>query len=79
MIPLGQTWRITTAVIRRPDLWSTALRTALRLHPQGGLLPPTEYLEHRGSAVYGEPLGQVPAREFVRYLEWCKAFPGPIR
>lgn len=56
----------------------TAARTALRLKPDHGLFPPRDYLAYRGEKVYGAPLSQAPPGEFIRYLEWCKAFPRPI-
>jgi hypothetical protein len=70
------------AVLGRPRLWGAAVGLAWRLVPDGwarrGPLPPREYLDYRGRAVYGMPLSDVPAEDFVRYLEWCKTFPGPI-
>lgn len=75
--------RVAWAVARRPDLWLTAVQLGLRLVPNrwwtGRILPPREYLAYRGEFVYGMPLDQVPAHEFIQYLEWCRAFPGPIR
>lgn len=74
---------VTRTVLLRPDLWGAAVATALRLVPNGwwrrGPIPPREYLHYRGKAVYGMALSKVPAVDFIRYLEWCKAFPGPIR
>jgi len=46
---------------------------------KNGVIPPRDYLEYRGKAVYGIPLSELPAEEFLRYLEWCKAFPAAIR
>lgn len=63
------------AVLRRPDLWTAAVGVAVRMGPR----PDRSYLRYRGEAVYGAPLSLVPAADVVRYLEWCKAFPGPIR
>lgn len=75
--------RIGAAVLGRPDLWIAALLLALRLVPdqwwRHGPFPERSYLEYRGNAVYGMPLALIPPVDFVRYLEWCKAFPGPIR
>jgi hypothetical protein len=74
--------RLATALLSRPDLWSTALRTALRMAPnqwwRHGIVPPAEYRQYRANAVYGLPLFDVPPPEFIRYLEWCKDFPGPV-
>lgn len=73
---------VVQAVLGRPDLWGAALALMLRLVPNGwwrhGPIPPRAYLDYRGKAVYGMPLSEVPAVDFIRYLEWCKAFPGPI-
>jgi hypothetical protein len=77
-----QTKKTLGALLKRPDLWLISVQTAVRLIPDSwwrrGPLPTHEYLEYRGSAVFGVPLAEVPANEFIRYLEWCKAFPGPI-
>jgi hypothetical protein len=74
---------VATALAVRPDLWFPAAALAARLVPNQwwrfGPFPPRAYLDYRGNAVYGMPLIQIPADEFIRYLEWCKAFPGPIR
>lgn len=82
MTPARQVTRTTVAVLSRPDLWITAVALTWRLVPDGwlrhGPFPPRAYLDYRGRAVYGMPLVEVPARDFIRYLEWCKAFPGPI-
>lgn len=73
---------VTAAVVRRPDLWGTSLSLVLRLIPdrpfRRGPFPPGQYLRYRGQAVYGMPLSLVPAVDFIRYLEWCKSFPGPV-
>ena len=69
------------AVLRRPDLWRPLGQLVVRVLPDRwwlGPLPSREYVAYRGRAVYGMPLAQIPAADFIRYLEWCKAFPGPI-
>lgn len=75
--------RIAAALLRRPDLWSSAGALVIRMVPnqwwRRGPLPRSEYLAYRGTAVYGMPLIEIPPPEFIRYLEWCRAFPGPIR
>lgn len=71
--------RLLLAVLRRPDLWGTALGVAIRFAPDGRLWPTHEFLAYRAQAVYGQPLLEVPPDEVVRYLEWCRTFPGPIR
>lgn len=74
---------VAMAILRRPPLWRAALGVVVRLIPNGwtrrGPLPPRAYLKYRGQSVYGMPLSDVPAVDVIRYLEWCKAFPGPIR
>lgn len=70
------------ALLRRPELWVTAGALAVRLVPNDwwrGITPPVEYLHYRGPSVYGAEMSEIPAVDFIRYLEWCKAFPGPIR
>ena len=75
--------RTALAVIRRPDLWGTFVLLLVRMLPngwwRGHLVPSRDYLDYRGRAVYGMPLAKVPAAEFIRYLEWCRAFPAPVR
>lgn len=82
MTRLRNVTSVTQAVFLRPDLWAAALALAIRLVPNDwwrrGPIPPRDYLDYRGRAVYGLPLYEVPAVDFIRYLEWCKAFPGPI-
>jgi len=83
MSSIGRAARIAAAVLRRPDLWLSAGALGIRLIPnqwwRRGPFPRSEYLAYRGAAVYGMPLIQIPPSEFIRYLEWCRAFPGPIR
>jgi hypothetical protein len=75
-------WSVVTAVVVRPDLWRALVALGARLVPgrpwRNGVLPPREYRLCRGNAIYGMPLSRIPARDFIRYLEWCKAFPSPI-
>jgi hypothetical protein len=73
--------RTIVAVAVRPDLWTATVRLMFRLLPDRWWrepLPSREYVEYRGGAVYGMPVLQIPPADFIRYLEWCKAFPGPI-
>ena len=72
---------VAVALLGRPDLWLATVSLGIRLVPNDwwrGLTPAKEYISYRGSAVYGMPLSEIPAVDFIRYLEWCKAFPGPI-
>lgn len=75
--------RIAIAVLLRPGLWLATVALSLRLIPwpwdRRGPIPDREYLNYRGQAVYGMPLSLIPAEDFIRYLEWCRSFPGPIR
>lgn len=74
--------RVLVALLRRPDLWWPAITLAGRLIPNQwlsrGPFPDRIYLDYRGQAVYGMPLSRIPAVDFIRYLEWCRDFPGPI-
>lgn len=74
--------KVVVAVLRRPDLWLAAGGVLLRMVPNNwltmGPMPTRSYLDYRGQAVYGTSLLRIPAHDVVRYLEWCKAFPGPI-
>lgn len=83
MRPMAHAYPIFVALLKRPDLWMTAIRSAFRLIPDRwwryGPLPRKDYLDYRGNAVYGMSLTCVPPIDFIRYLEWCRAFPGPIR
>ncbi|MGH9076808.1 MAG: hypothetical protein ACRDY0_05045 [Acidimicrobiales bacterium] len=75
--------RLAWEVAHRPHLWAAAAALAVRMVPRQwwrrGLLPPPTYLEYRAEGVYGAPLTEVSPADFVGYLEWCRAFPGPIR
>jgi hypothetical protein len=75
--------RLLLAVLRRPDLWVTAARAAGRFVPdrwwRRGPVPPRAYLAYRAGGIYGAPLLRVPPEDLIRYLEWCRRFPGPIR
>jgi hypothetical protein len=66
---------VALAVLGRPDLWGAVVGVAVRMGPR----PDRAYLRYRGQAVYGAPLSLIPPADVIRYLEWCKAFPGPIR
>lgn len=74
--------RVAWALLCRPNLWMAAAALVVRLVPNDwwrGVTPPREYARYRGQSVYGAPLPEVPPVDLIRYLEWCKAFPGPIR
>lgn len=77
---------IVIALARRPDLWPTAVRAALRLATPGWWrraphlpLPPADYLRFRMVTAYGGD-GTHPAepQDLVTYLEWCRAWPAVV-
>jgi len=70
---VGSAWH----VLRRPRLWSTALRQAHRLARPGWWrrppflpLPDRAYLRFRLETQYGGDGSPAPA-DLVTYLEWC--------
>ena len=64
---------VVWAIVRRPRLWWPALRAALRLRRDGGVLPSREWWEWRLHTAYGD--GRRPRPEdVVEYLEWTEAF-----
>jgi len=71
---------VATSVIRRPDLWWTALGALRRLAAPGWWstpphlpVPDTGLWEFRMVMAYGQPYA-VPTREdVISYLEWCRA------
>ncbi len=78
---------ILVALLRRPDLWPTALRVALRLAPEGWWrrspylpLPSPDYLHFRMVTAYGGDGTRPPEpHDLVTYLEWCRAWPAVTR
>ena len=69
------------AVMRRPDLWTTALRQALRLAARGWWrrppflpLPDRAYYRFRLQTQYGDPAHEPDPADLVAYLEWCRDF-----
>ena len=68
------------AVVRRPALWSTAVRQLLLLAAPGWWrrsphlpVPPDDYLRFRLQTQYGDPSHQPEAADVVAYLEWCRS------
>jgi hypothetical protein len=66
------------AVLRRPHLWSTAVRQGFRLARPGWWrrppflpVPDADYLAFRMETQYGDD-GRPDARDVVTYLEWCR-------
>ncbi len=74
------------AVLRRPDLWWTAVRVVVRLAPSGWWrtapflpLPAPPYLHFRMVTAYGgDGSGPALGRDLVAYLEWCRAWPSVV-
>ncbi len=71
--------RALGGVVRRPDLWVTALRQARRTAPQGWWkrrpflpVPSGAYLEFRLVTQYGDATHRPEAGDVVKYLEWCR-------
>lgn len=67
------------AVAKRPSLWPTALRVAMRLAPTRWwahwpphLVPPDDYLRFRSLTNSGSESFRESA-DFIRFLEWSKA------
>jgi hypothetical protein len=67
------------AVLRRPDLWWTALRQARRMARRGWWkrapflpLPDREYLRFRLETQYGDANHPPEPEDVVTYLEWCR-------
>ncbi len=75
------------AVLRRPDLWWTAVRTLLRLAPRGWWRraphlprPDPAYMRFRAVTAYGgDGSGRARSEDLVTYLEWCRAWPAVVR
>jgi hypothetical protein len=78
--------RALLPLLRRPDLWATAVRQALVLAPEGWWrraphlpLPDPDYLRFRlVTANGGDGTGASPrdvGRDLVTYLEWCRTRP----
>ncbi len=74
-------WRsVALAVLRRPDLWLTAVTQALRLARPGWWrrtpflpLPDATYLAFRLETQYGAD-AEPTAADVVTYLHWCRDF-----
>jgi hypothetical protein len=76
---------LSGAVLRRPDLWGTALGELRRMAPPGWWrrpphlpLPDRRLWEFRMVTAYGRPDAAPDRRDVVTFLEWCRATaPGP--
>jgi hypothetical protein len=67
-------------VVRRPGLWPTALRQAVRLARPGWWrrapflpVPDRDYVRFRLQTAYG-PHGTPADDDLVAYLNWCREF-----
>jgi len=84
--PRTVTWRLVLALVSHPELWPTALRTALRLAPPGWWrraprlpVPDPAYLRFRYVTAYGGAGDGPPdPTDLVAYLQWCRAWPEVI-
>jgi hypothetical protein len=78
--------RVAGAVLRRPRLWSTAVRQIARLTPDGWWrrrpflpVPDAAYLRFRSTTQYGGT-GRPPTHEDVLdYLAWCREWDRALR
>ena len=75
------TFSTVWAVVRRPDLWTTAARQARRTTPPGWWrrrpflpVPPGDYLRFRLTTQYGDPDARPDPADAISYLEWCRAW-----
>lgn len=76
-------WSAAFAVIRRPDLWRTAVRAGLELAPRGWWrrapflpMPDPAWLHFRLVTAYGGEGDQtMGAEELLTWLEWKREFP----
>ena len=71
--------RIAFAVLRRPDLWRTAIRQLRRTAAPGWWrhrpflpLPTADYLHFRLVTQYGDPDATTDPADAITYLEWCR-------
>ena len=72
---------IVLALLRRPDLWSTAVGQLFRLATPGWWrrrpflpLPDADYLAFRLQTMYGDPVHQPEPGDVVAYLDWCRKY-----
>jgi hypothetical protein len=70
---------VIAAVVRRPRLWSTALRQWVRLTPRGWWhrrpflpVPDRHYLGFRMQTQYGDPRHRPATTDVISYLTWCR-------
>jgi hypothetical protein len=70
---------VVVAVVRRPDLWVTALRQVRRMAPERWWttrpylpVPSREYLRFRLVTQYGSADRPPVDADVLNYLTWCK-------
>ena len=71
--------RSALAIVRRPDLWATAIRQARRTSPRGWWkrrpflpVPSGDYLRFRMLTQYGTTDHAPEPADVISYLAWCK-------
>ena len=71
------------AVVRRPDLWFTAIEQAWRLVPRRRSARGQSYVDFRMHTQYGNDAAHVTARrrahDVVSYLGWCREWNATLR
>lgn len=77
---------VVSAVLRRPDLWWTALGVVRRFaapgwwrRPPRRPLPAAELWRFRMTTAYGDPEAQPEPADVIDYLEWCRETGALIR
>jgi len=86
-VSLGWWLRAVSALLRRPDLWATAVRQLVRLAVPGWWrrapflpLPDPDYLRFRLVTAYGGSGEAEPTpSDLVTYLHWCRSWPHVAR
>jgi hypothetical protein len=76
----------TRALLRRPDLWLTALRQVRLLAAPGWWrrtpflpLPDAEYLRFRLVTQYGDAEHAPEPADVIAYLHWCRGYRASLR
>lgn len=74
--------RTVGAIVLRPGLWSTAIRTVWRLRRDRWWsaapfvpVPSPSYLRFRMVTAYGDAGAGPSVDDVVTYLRWCRAWP----
>ncbi len=77
-------FRLLAAIALKPQLLLTAAALTIRCRPVKWWCPPRfvlpsrEWIEFRLGAVFGRTYGDLEIDDVVRYLAWCRSFPGPV-